>query len=45
MPKQQRAPRARGEGPRSDAKDGEKKSWTMVDKNEKPKHTRAKKQE
>jgi CspA family cold shock protein len=45
MPKQQRAPRARGEGPRSDAKDGEKKSWTMVDKNEKPKQTRTKKQE
>jgi hypothetical protein len=47
MPKQQRAPRARGEGPRSDEKtrEGEKKSWTMVDKNDKPKQTRTKKQE
>jgi cold shock CspA family protein len=44
MPKQQRAPRARGEGPRSEdkTKDSEKKSWTMVDKKEKPKQTRSK---
>ena len=43
-PREQRAPRARGEGPRSDEKtrDGDKKSWTMVDKNEKPKQTRSK---
>ena len=45
MPKQQRAPRARGEGPRSEVKDGDKKSWTMVDKNDKSKQTRTKKQE
>jgi len=31
MPRQQRAPRVRGEGPRSD-----RKSWTLVDKKEKP---------
>ena len=38
MPRQQRAPRARGEGPRSDEKtrEGDKKSWTLVDKKEKP---------
>ncbi len=30
MPKQQRVPRARGEGPR----EGEKKSWSLVDKKE-----------
>jgi CspA family cold shock protein len=44
MPKQQRAPRARGEGPRSDEKtrDGEKKSWSIVDKT---KQIRSKKQE
>ena len=47
MPKQQRAPRARGEGPRSEdkTKETDKKSWTMADKNEKPRQTRAKKQE
>ena len=45
MPNQQRAPRARGEGPRSEAKDGDKKIWTMVDKNDKPKQVRSKKQE
>jgi hypothetical protein len=47
MPKQQRAPRARGEGPRSDdkTKEADKKSWTMADKNEKPKQVRSKKQE
>ena len=32
MPRQQRAPRARGEGPR----DGEKKEWTLVNKTDKP---------
>jgi CspA family cold shock protein len=50
MPKQQRVPReqskprARGDGLRSDekTKDGEKKSWTMVDKNSKPNQTRSK---
>jgi cold shock CspA family protein len=42
MPKQQRAPRARGEGPRSD--EGDKKAWTMVDKKEKPKLVRSKTQ-
>lgn len=38
MPRQQRAPRARGEGPRSDvkARDEDKKSWTLVDKKDKP---------
>lgn len=45
MPNQQRVPRARGEGPRSEAKDGDKKIWTMVDKNDKPKQVRSKKQE
>lgn len=47
MPRQQRAPRARGEGPRSDenTRDVEKKSWTIVDRNDKPKQTRSKKQE
>lgn len=50
MPKQQRPPReqksysakARGEGPRSDekTKEGDKKSWTMVDKKEKPRQPR-----
>ena len=47
MPKQQRAPRARGEGPRSEdkTKEADKKSWTMADKNEKPKQVRSKKQE
>jgi CspA family cold shock protein len=44
MPKQQRVPRARGEGPRSDEKprDGEKKSWSIVDRKEKPKQARSK---
>ena len=47
MPKQQRAPRARGEGPRSEdkTKEADKKSWTMANKNEKPKQIRTKKQE
>ena len=47
MPKQQRAPRARGEGPRSEekTKEADKKSWTMANKNEKPKQVRSKKQE
>jgi cold shock CspA family protein len=46
MPKQQRVPRARGEGPRSEekTKDGDKKSWTMVDKKEKPKQAASKTQ-
>jgi hypothetical protein len=37
MPRQQRAPRARGEGPRSEVKtrESDKKSWTLVDKKEK----------
>jgi len=30
-PRQSRAPRARGEGPR-EAKDGEKKEWTLITK-------------
>lgn len=43
-PREERAPRARGEGPRSDEKTREedKKSWTMVDKNDKPRQTRSK---
>ena len=53
MPKQQRAPRAprapraRGEGPRSDetTRDGDKKSWNLVSKNDKTKETRNRKQE
>ena len=47
MPKQQRVPRARGEGPRSEekTKESDKKSWTMVDRSEKPKQARSKKQE
>ena len=47
MPKQQRAPRARDEGPRSEdkTKEADKKSWTMANKNEKPKQIRTKKQE
>jgi CspA family cold shock protein len=47
MPKQQRAPRARGEGPRSEEKtrEGEKKSWTVAEKKDKPKQVRTKKQE
>lgn len=47
MPKQQRPPRARGEGPRSEEnmRDGDKKSWTMVDRKDKPRQTRSKKQE
>jgi cold shock CspA family protein len=37
MPRQQKVPRVRGEGPRSDEKnrEGDKKSWTFVDKKEK----------
>jgi hypothetical protein len=46
MPKQQRVPRARGEGPRSEenTKDGDKKSWTMVDKKDRPKQSFSKTQ-
>jgi CspA family cold shock protein len=38
MPKQQRVPRARGEGPR----EGVKNSWSLVDKNEVQKQPRSK---
>ena len=41
------SPWARGEGPRSEekTKEADKKSWTMANKNEKPKQVRSKKQE
>jgi CspA family cold shock protein len=46
MPKQQRAPRARGEGPRSEEKgrEGDKKAWSMVDKKDKSKQSVSKTQ-
>jgi CspA family cold shock protein len=44
MPKQQRAPRSRGEGPRSEEKtaQGDKKGWTILERKDRPKQPRSK---
>ena len=44
MPKQQRVPRSRGEGPRSEEKtaQGDKKGWTILERKDRPKQPRSK---